>query len=165
MPAPQFVHVSYIAAPAGRVFAALTDAELARELWGFRIEGEWRAGGEFRQVTGTGEVAAAGEVLVCEPPRRLAITWRWALFGGERRAMPDASATCELEPLGALTRLTVSETHAEPVDEEYLAGGRDGWPLVVSRLKTRLETGRPLTPPATPRAADDEADPPPPQAS
>ena len=40
--------------------------------------------------------------------------------------------------------MTVSEVHQEPVDEQILQGGRNGWPLILAGLKTLIETGRPL---------------------
>lgn len=144
MPKPQFVHVTYIAASAERVWEALTDAERTQQLWGFRMEAEWRTGAHFRHVAPDGRVLAEGDVLECDPPHRFTITWRWALIKGQRQPMPAATATCRIEALGDVTRLTVSETHAEPVNEEYLDGGRKDWPVIVSRLKTLLETGRAL---------------------
>ena len=153
MPKPQFVHVIYIAAPAERVWEALTDAELSRQLWGYRIEGDWRTGAHFRHVTADGKVIGEGDVLECDPPRRLTIAWRWALINGKRWNTPVASATCEIESLGEVTRLTVSETHDEPVDENYLEGARSDWPVIVSRMKTLLETGRPLPPLPAPGAS------------
>jgi uncharacterized protein YndB with AHSA1/START domain len=151
MPKPQFVYVTYIAAPAERVWEALTQPEFLRQFWGYRIEGDWRVGGSFRHIAKDGKVAAEGEVLECDPPRRLTITWRWALINGQRWNTPPSSATCLIETIGDVTRLTVSETHDEPVDEDYLEGARSDWPVIVSRMKTFLETGRPL-PPVSPGA-------------
>ena len=49
-------------------------------------------------------------------------------------------------PLGDVPRVPESESHEEPVDLDYLSGGRRGWPIVMSRLKTLLETGNPMPP-------------------
>jgi hypothetical protein len=54
-----------------------------------------------------------------------------------------AARACVLEPLGDVVRLTITETHAEPVDESYLEGGRTAWPVIASEL-TRVETGQPM---------------------
>jgi hypothetical protein len=50
--------------------------------------------------------------------------------------------------LGDTVRLTTTEIHDEPIEEKYLEGGRQGWPMILSGLKTLLETGHPLLIPA-----------------
>jgi hypothetical protein len=46
--------------------------------------------------------------------------------------------------LGEVVRLTMTESYQEPVEDKFLEGGRRGWPIILSGLKTLLETGRPL---------------------
>lgn len=144
---PQFTYVSYIAATPQEVWVALTHPEFVRHLLGFRVESDWKPGGPFRLYKPDGRVESEGVVVASDPPRRLAMSWRSAWIGGSYRSLPRAVAAYELEPMGEVVRLTVSELHEEPVNAAYLEGGRDGWPVVVSRLKTLVETGRPLPTP------------------
>ena len=50
--------------------------------------------------------------------------------------------TFDIEPVGEVVRLTVTQLNA-PIDEKYLEGGRQGWPVILSGLKSLLETGKP----------------------
>jgi len=62
----------------------------------------------------------------------------------EYRHLPECIVTFQIDPLGDLVRLTMTESHPTPIDEKYLEGGRRGWPVILSGLKSLLETGRPL---------------------
>ena len=63
----------------------------------------------------------------------------------------------EIEPLGGgVVRLTMTEAHPTPIPAYLLEGGRQGWPMILSALKSLLETGKPLNipvpqPPKEPR--------------
>jgi hypothetical protein len=50
----------------------------------------------------------------------------------------------EIEPAGNAVRLTLTEAHDRPLDDDILEGGRQGWPAILSSLKSLLETGEPL---------------------
>ena len=52
--------------------------------------------------------------------------------------------TYEIEPAGDTVRLTMTESHDRPIDDDILSGGRQGWPAILSSLKSLLETGAPL---------------------
>ncbi|MBI2487128.1 MAG: SRPBCC domain-containing protein [Deltaproteobacteria bacterium] len=83
-------------------------------------------------------------MLECDPPRRLSVTWHLEWLEEYRHNLPEAIVTFELDPLGDVVRLTMSEFHPEPIEDKYLEGGRRGWPLILSGLKSLLETGRAL---------------------
>lgn len=88
-----------------------------------------------------------GEVLESDPPRRLRHTWR-ALFDEEQASEPSSRVTWEIEAQeGGYSKLTVVHDRLErsPNTAESVAGG---WMLVLSGLKTLLETGRPLAEPS-----------------
>jgi uncharacterized protein YndB with AHSA1/START domain len=144
MDKPDFVYVTYIAASPERVWAALTEPELTRQTLGRRIESDWQSGGRFAAFEPDGKLESEGKVVTSEPPRFLSIAWEAAMIDGTYQTLPEAVVTFEIEPLGEVTRLTVSEFHAAPVDASYLEGGQTGWPLILSRMKTLLETGQPL---------------------
>ena len=53
--------------------------------------------------------------------------------------------TYEIEQTGAAARLTMTESHDRPISDDILSGGRQGWPAILSSLKSVLETGQPLS--------------------
>jgi uncharacterized protein YndB with AHSA1/START domain len=82
-------------------------------------------------------------VIECTPPRKLTITWNvnWpALI----EKLGQTLVTYEIEPAGAAVRLTMTEAHDRPISDDILSGGRQGWPAILSSLKSLLETGESL---------------------
>jgi uncharacterized protein YndB with AHSA1/START domain len=140
---PSFVYVTYIAAPAEKVWRALTDGDFTRQyFFGRRMKSDWKVGAAWALLMEDGRVDSAGKVLECEPPRRLAISWRVEWLE-EYRKLPEAIVTFDIESVGEVVRLTMTQLSA-PIDEKYLEGGRQGWPVILSGLKSLLETGNPL---------------------
>jgi uncharacterized protein YndB with AHSA1/START domain len=141
---PSTVLVTYIVASGERVWEGLTASTFTRQyFFGRAVELEQRVGGLFRLVMEDGRIDTQGKVLACDPPRFLSVTWH-VEWMEEFRRLPEAVVAFRIEPLGDLVRLTVSEYHDESLDPKYLEGGRQGWPLILSGLKTLLETGEPL---------------------
>ncbi|HEX8906762.1 MAG TPA: SRPBCC family protein [Longimicrobiaceae bacterium] len=152
------VYVIYIAAAPERVWEALTSGEYTRKyFFGRRIESDWKPGSKWALWMPDGRVDVRGKVLEADPPRRLSLGWRveWV---EEMRHLPECIVTWTIEPVGdAMVRLTMEEAHPTPIPEELLEGGRQGWPMILSGLKTLLETGRPLPDfpvPQPPKVAD-----------
>jgi hypothetical protein len=58
--------------------------------------------------------------------------------------LPECLITYQIEALGDAVRLTMSESHQWDVPDDILAGGRMGWPLILSSFKSLLETGKPI---------------------
>src|SRR5262249_46452821 len=68
-------------------------------------------------------------------------------LGGGFRGIPGATGIAgdhEIEPLGGSVRVTMTESHRWDVPDAILAGGRQGWPFILSSLKSVLETGNPI---------------------
>lgn len=141
---PIHVTVIYIATSPDKVWAALTEPDLCRQFFFGRFpECDWRVGAPFKLWQENGVLDVAGKVLVCDPPKRLSVTWHveWV---EELRHLPEVIVTYEIDDLGDVVRLTATESHPTPIDPKYYEGGRRGWPIILSGLKTLLETGRPL---------------------
>jgi uncharacterized protein YndB with AHSA1/START domain len=88
---------------------------------------------------------ADGENIEVEPPRRLVQTFR-ALWSDEVKAEGHSRVTWEIEPIGDSCRLTVTHDQLRDGANEQLYGG---WPMILSGLKTLLETGGTLTTPGS----------------
>jgi hypothetical protein len=71
------------------------------------------------------------------------ITWN-VNWPGLVETLGVTLVTYEIEPAGNAVRLTMTEAHDRPIDDDILSGGRSGWPAILSSLKSLLETGEAL---------------------
>jgi uncharacterized protein YndB with AHSA1/START domain len=141
---PRTVYVTYIAATPEQIWQALTDPAFTRRYFGnFAVDVEPKEGGAFFLRYPDGRVHISGQVLDWSPPKRFSCTW---LVEGMKAfaELPECIVTYEIEQAGASCRLTMTESHSWDVPEAILAGGRTGWPAILSGLKSLLETGKPL---------------------
>lgn len=141
---PDTVYVTYIAASAQKVWDALTQGEITQQyFFGRRIESDWKVGGRIVYWQPDGTLDVSGKILECDPPRKLRFTWtvEWV---AEMKALPPCIVTYQIDDLGKAVRLTVIEEHPEFLEEKWLEGGRRGWPIILSSLKSFVETGKPL---------------------
>ena len=137
----------YIKATPERVWAAITDPEIrANYNFGAGMYGDWTPGSkqEMRGAT-AGFVLGTSEVLEVDPPRRLVQTLE-ANFSPEAAAEGSTRITWEIEPVGDSCRVTVTHDQMRDGANEQLYGG---WPMILSGLKTWLETGELLTTPGS----------------
>ena len=147
-----FVYVTYIAATPQKVFDAIIKPEIAGQYWGHENVSDWTPGAPWQHIR-VGEertLQLVGEVVEITPPSRLVVTWANA----SQAADPDAYSrvTFEVEPYDDMVRLTVS--HDDLIAGSGMATGvSKGWPIVLSSLKSFLETGRGLDVFAKPKAA------------
>ena len=141
----------YIKTTPERLWQAITDPELRRKYsFGVGTESDWRPGSPYRSTTGPETVApgmaiAEGEILEADPPRRLVQSFR-ALWGEHVQAEGTSRVTWDIEPIADSCRLTVTHDQLREGANDELYGG---WPMVLSGLKTLLETGETLTTPAS----------------
>ncbi|MEH2471927.1 uncharacterized protein YndB with AHSA1/START domain [Nitrobacteraceae bacterium AZCC 2161] len=142
---PAIVYTIYIASRPEKVWQALTSGEFSKQYFsGFDVELEPKAGGRFVVRAPDGSDHITGEVIEHDPPRRLTITWNVNWPGLVERLGPTL-VTYEIEQAGDAVRLTLIQAHDRPIDDDILSGGRQGWPAILSSLKSLLETGAPLT--------------------
>jgi uncharacterized protein YndB with AHSA1/START domain len=142
---PKTVYNIYIAATPEKVWQALTDRELSRQYFhGSTVEIESKAGGTFIARLPDGRVNVKGEVVEWSPPRHLSTTWTvdWI---AEMRELSEVLVTYDIAQAGDAIRLTMTEAYRWDVPEAMLAGGRTGWPAILSNLKSVLETDKPMT--------------------
>jgi uncharacterized protein YndB with AHSA1/START domain len=141
---PATVYTIYIACSPERVWEALTSAEFSRKyFFGNAVDVELRVGGAFIVRTPDGALHISGEVIECDPPRKLTVTFNvnWPEL---IEKLGPTLVTYEIEPVGEAVRLTMTESHDRPLGDDILEGGRQGWPAILSSLKSVLETGAPL---------------------
>jgi uncharacterized protein YndB with AHSA1/START domain len=141
---PLTVYTIYIASTPERVWKALTTAEFSRGyFFGNAVEVEPRLGGAFIMRTPDGALHISGEVLEYDPPKKLSVTFNvnWPEL---IEKLGPTLVTYEIEEVGDAVRLTMSERHDRPLSDDILSGGRQGWPAILSSLKSLLETGKPL---------------------
>ena len=139
----KFVYVTYIATTVDRLWQALLDAEFTRQYWGQDNISDWKPGSkwEHRCGDGTGTVLIVGKVVENDRPRRLVVTW--ADPADAANTAVHSRVTFEVEPINKMVRLTV--THDElPSESDMMRKISNGWPRVLSSLKSLLETGKPL---------------------
>jgi uncharacterized protein YndB with AHSA1/START domain/biotin operon repressor len=138
----------YIKTTPERLWEAITDPEIRSKYnFGARASAaEWKPGARFEMSAGGGSMALGeGEVLEVDPPRRLVHTMT-ALWSDEVKSEGSSRITWEIEPVGDSCRLTVVHDQLREGANEELYGG---WPMILSGLKTWLETGELLTTPGS----------------
>jgi uncharacterized protein YndB with AHSA1/START domain len=142
---PAIVYTIYIASTPEKVWRALVSGEFTRKYFSnFAVETDLKIGGAFIVRAPDGSVHISGEVLECEPPRKLTVTWNvnWPELV---EVLGPTLVTYLIEPAGDAIRLTLLQSHDRPISEDILSGGRQGWPAILSSLKSLLETGKPLS--------------------
>jgi uncharacterized protein YndB with AHSA1/START domain len=138
-----FVYVIYIAATAEMVWKALLDGEFTRQYWGAENLSDWQPGStwEHRRSDATRSVLVLGEVLEAVAPHRLVLTW--ADPENKRDKARHSRVSFDIEAVGDMIRLTVTHDRLD-AGSDMERKVSQGWPRVVSSLKSLLETGRPL---------------------
>jgi uncharacterized protein YndB with AHSA1/START domain/DNA-binding transcriptional ArsR family regulator len=145
----------YIKTTPERLWEAITDSELRRKYsFGVGIESDWTPGSRYKSAAGPVPIAD-GENLEVDAPRRLVQSFNalWGeeeMGGGGAKAEPTSRVTWEIEPIEDSCRLTVTHDQLREGANEELYGG---WPMILSGLKTLLETGETLTTPGSLRYA------------
>jgi DNA-binding transcriptional ArsR family regulator/uncharacterized protein YndB with AHSA1/START domain len=154
-----FVYTTYITTTPQRLWQALTDPAFTRRYWGVTLHSDWTVGSTMSwEQNGVTITDPAQVVIESRPFRRLAYTWHtitpefaeavglddesFAKAAGERRS----KVTFDIEPLGRMVKLTVvhDDFDAGSVVREMVG---EGWPHLLSDLKTLLETGETLPTP------------------
>ena len=137
----------YIRTTPERLWEAITDPEIrSKYQFGMRVESDWTPGSriEMQGPKAAGPMGE-GEVLEADPPRRLVHTMI-ALWGEDVKSEGTSRVTWEIEPVGDSCRLLVTHDQLREGANSQLYGG---WPMILSGLKTWLESGELLTTPGS----------------
>jgi uncharacterized protein YndB with AHSA1/START domain len=135
--------VTYIRTTPEKLWKALIDPEFTRQYWVETWQdSDWKPGSPWKLMTPDGRVADNGEIVEMDPPRRLVLTWRHEL----KKEMAEegfSRLTYQLEPQGTSVKFTLIHEIDIPASK-LIQAVSTGWPVILSSLKSLLETGEPL---------------------
>jgi len=141
----------YIKTTPERLWQAITDPEMRRKYsFGVGVHSDWKRGSTYHAKAGGTTInpsmaIAEGENLEVDPPRRLVQSYR-ALWSDDVKREGTSRVTWEIEQIKDSCRLTVVHAQLREGASAELYGG---WPMILSGLKTLLETGGLLTTPGS----------------
>jgi uncharacterized protein YndB with AHSA1/START domain len=143
MDKPSFVYVTYIAATAEAVWNAIVDPKIAAPYWGNVNLSDWKIGSkwEHRDGDANGKLRLVGNVVEVEPYTRLVMTWAFPEDANDIRK--HSRVTFDIKPLDNVVRLTVTHVDLEAGSRMH-DGISEGWPKVLSSMKSYLEHGEAL---------------------
>jgi uncharacterized protein YndB with AHSA1/START domain len=132
----------YIRTTPERLWEAITDGEIRSKYnFGSRVSSDWTPGSRLEMShPNTDGVLGEGEIIEVDPPRRL-VHSMLALWSDEVKNEGTSRVTWEIEPIGDSCRLTVTHDELREGANDELYGG---WPMILSGLKTWIETGESL---------------------
>jgi uncharacterized protein YndB with AHSA1/START domain/DNA-binding transcriptional ArsR family regulator len=137
----------YIKTTPERLWEAITSSEMRQKYtFGVGVESDWTNGSSYRAAhAASGTPISEGENLEVDPPRKLVQSFH-ALWGEDVAAEGTSRVTWEIEPVGDSCRLVVTHDQLREGVNDQIYGG---WPMILSGLKTLLETGELLTTPGS----------------
>ena len=141
---PDLVYVFYIKSTPQKVWDALTKSEFTtRFFFGRSVESDWTQGAPWKMLMPDGTLDVFGEVLVSDPPHKLQLSWDMD-WGDEPEPPKAAIITYEIEPAGEAVKLTMTQHTTSAIPRKYIQAGAQGWAIILSSLKSLLETGEAL---------------------
>ena len=146
MTGPKLNYEIYIRATPDRVWHGITDAtDTRRYFYGTEFEGDLRPGGHYAYWMGEGAQrfeSVNGDILKAEAPRGLSMTWNYLV--DDRPREEPSRVTWSIEEANGATKVSLVHDGFSGETPNYQSV-RNGWPFVLSGLKTVVETGEPLT--------------------
>jgi len=137
----EFVYTTYISSTPQKVWDAITTPEFTSQYWGKNMISNWKQGSKWdmASIDGSNTINITGEVVESRPPSRLVLSWASPENVGNRSEY--SRVTFEIEMMGGVVRLNVVHDQLKS-GSEMAKGISGGWPLVLSGLKSFLETGK-----------------------
>lgn len=148
----RFVYVIYIRSTPEKVFEAITKPEITRRYWGHENVSDWKPGSGWEHIRANDQrsVELVGKVVESLPPARLVITWANA----SQADNPASYSRVSFDIVEYEDMVQLSVTHDELEAGSGMAKGiNQGWPAVLSSLKSLLETGNGMDVFAKPKVA------------
>jgi uncharacterized protein YndB with AHSA1/START domain len=144
-----FVYVTYIATTPEKLWDALTRGDITeRYFFGRKVHSDWKEGSPVTYWRNDGQLDVQGKVLQYEPYRYLSFTWE--VPGDQTSRERPTRVTFELQPMDSTVKLTLKHEDLREEDwcddSDTFVGLNNGWPAILSNLKSLLETGRTLPP-------------------
>ncbi|WP_207529707.1 SRPBCC family protein [Pontibacillus sp. ALD_SL1] len=148
MKSDSFIYTTYILSTKEKVWEALTEAKHTKQyFFGCEVQSDWQEGSSISYFRGDGELDVEGEILTAVPYEKLSFTWKHV--DDQVREKPLV-VTFKIKEVGEAVKLTLLHENLLSTDlseeEDTFYGLNNGWPAIVSNLKTYLETGRTLSP-------------------
>ena len=139
----QFVYVTFIRTTPEKLWQALLQPEFTRRYW-FQTtqESAWEPGSPWCIKFADGRVADSGEVVEIEPRKRLVLKWRHEIQP-ELTEEGYSRLTLDIEEMGSAVKLTVLH-EMDRKESKFIQAVTGGWPMILSSLKSLLETGESL---------------------
>lgn len=135
---PQFVYTTYIKTTPEKLWQAITNPEFTRQYWGNENISDWKEGSKWQHMDGSnksnGELVV-GEVIESNPPNRLVLSW-----ASPQDRADDSIVTFEIEAIEDMVCLTVIHDNFK-IGSKIASKIAQGWPRVLSSMKSFLETG------------------------
>jgi uncharacterized protein YndB with AHSA1/START domain len=140
---------TYVRATPSQLWDALTDpAKTPAYVYGGAVRSDFEPDSSIAFVGPDGRASLEGTVLQAEPGARLVYTWR-LLYSPEVAADRPSRVSWEITPLGEqVCKLTVVHDQLDGNTATF-RDSAGGWPVILSGLKTLVETGEPLAVPTT----------------
>lgn len=140
---PTYTYDIYIGAPIGKVWKGIVDGEITKHyVYGTRFESKLKKGAPYAYVGDGAFKIIDGEILDIEPEKRLVMSWKAHWDESVAKDRPSRVAY-ELSAAGPSTKLRLVHDDFDRQTPTY-TGSVEGWPLMLSSLKSILETGKPL---------------------
>ena len=136
MTKPQLVYTTYIRSTPKKTWDAITKPEFTRQYWGGMANvSDWKKGSQWQHLAKDNDAWVTGKVLESESPKRLIVSW-----ADPDKLKDESRVTFEIEAIDDMVCLTVTHDRLKAGSKMAKSVSR-GWPLVLSSLKTFLETG------------------------
>lgn len=143
-----FNYVTYIGTTPEKLWEALTNKDYTEEYWfGRKIQSDWKEGAPVTFHDEEDILTDQGVLVNYEPCQRLSYTFLWVEDHTEREQQPKVTFT--LQPMKETVKLTLKHEYLLPTDfydeNSGFQGINNGWPAILSNLKSLLETGKTLS--------------------
>ena len=139
MAGSKFVYVTYIRTTPETLWDALTTPGIIQQYrFGMTVESDWKVGSTWRMYA-DGSLMDSGEIVESGPRQRLVMSWL-SEWKPDFRAEGASRCVFEIESAGTSAKLTLTHSIERP-GSRFIEAVADGWPMVLSNLKSLLETG------------------------